>query len=122
MAITQYPASAGGSGDVTGPGSATSGHVAVFSGSTGKIIADGGALPTATIGGYLGGATVDLNEGTAAKQTIYTCPASRIAIVTGVVMHTLSADGAVANWRIGWTAGSEWAEQVSKIRAQRDKF
>ncbi len=44
--LTIYPAS---SGDVTGPASATSGHIAVFSGPTGKIIADGGAPGTGTV-------------------------------------------------------------------------
>jgi hypothetical protein len=34
----------GGSGDVVGPASATSGHVALFDGATGKLIKDGGAL------------------------------------------------------------------------------
>lgn len=38
--------STGGNGNVTGPNSAVSGHLAVFSGTTGKIIADGGAVPT----------------------------------------------------------------------------
>lgn len=33
----------GGSGDVTGPSSATDGHLAVFDGTTGKLIKDGGA-------------------------------------------------------------------------------
>lgn len=37
-----------GSGDVTGPSGATAGNVAVFSGATGKVIADGGALPSLT--------------------------------------------------------------------------
>lgn len=37
---------AGGIGNVVGPGSAVSGHLAVFNGTTGKIIADGGAVPT----------------------------------------------------------------------------
>lgn len=36
-----------GAGDVVGPAVATSGHVAVFSGATGKIIGDGGALGSA---------------------------------------------------------------------------
>jgi hypothetical protein len=35
-------------GAVIGPASATSGHLAVFSGTSGKIIADGGAAPTGT--------------------------------------------------------------------------
>jgi len=33
---------------VTGPGSAVAGHLAVFSGTTGKLVADGGAAPTGT--------------------------------------------------------------------------
>lgn len=33
----------GGGGDVTGPGSAVSGHIATFNGTTGKVIQDGGA-------------------------------------------------------------------------------
>ncbi len=35
-------------GAVTGPASVTAGHLAVFSGTTGKIIADGGVAPTGT--------------------------------------------------------------------------
>ncbi len=49
VVLTNSPAAAGfqppvGTGNVTGPGSATSGHVATFSGATGKLIQDGGAL------------------------------------------------------------------------------
>ncbi len=41
-----------GSGDVVGPASAVSGNIATFSGTTGKLIADGGkALPSGTIVG-----------------------------------------------------------------------
>ncbi len=48
IVLTNSAAAAGyqpptGSGNVTGPGSATSGHLAVFSGTTGKLVADGGA-------------------------------------------------------------------------------
>jgi hypothetical protein len=42
-----------GSGDVVGPDSSTDGHLAVFNGTTGKLIKDGGAVP----GG--GGATIE---------------------------------------------------------------
>ncbi len=38
-----------GSGDVTGPGSATSGNVAVFSGTSGKIIADSGVVSLTSV-------------------------------------------------------------------------
>jgi hypothetical protein len=51
IVLTNSPAAAGfqppvGSGNVTGPGSSISGHVATFSGTTGKLIQDGGALGT----------------------------------------------------------------------------
>jgi len=42
----------GGSGDVVGPASATTGHLAVFADETGKVLADGGAVPTGG-GGFL---------------------------------------------------------------------
>src|ERR1035437_6598034 len=35
-----------GTGNVTGPGSATNNHLAVFDGITGKLIKDGGAIPS----------------------------------------------------------------------------
>ena len=48
IVLTNSAAAAGyqpptGNGNVTGPGSATAGHLAVFSGATGKLLADGGA-------------------------------------------------------------------------------
>jgi hypothetical protein len=48
IVLTNSSAAAGyqpptGSGNVTGPGSATSGHLATFGDATGKLIADGGA-------------------------------------------------------------------------------
>jgi hypothetical protein len=51
IVLTNSPAGAGiqppvGSGNVTGPGSSVDTHVATFSGTTGKIIQDGGALGT----------------------------------------------------------------------------
>ena len=35
-----------GTGDVTGPASATDMHIAVFAGATGKVLKDGGSIPT----------------------------------------------------------------------------
>lgn len=46
---------AAGGGNVTGPVSAISGHIAVFSGTDGKTIADGGAPATGTISGVTAG-------------------------------------------------------------------
>jgi hypothetical protein len=51
----------GGGGDVVGPSSAVDGHLAVFDGTTGKLIKDGGAVPS----GGGGGALVLLEQHTA---------------------------------------------------------
>jgi hypothetical protein len=53
----------GGSGDVVGPASAVSGHLAVFSGTTGKLIADGGVVPTGITNGA-GTNVVPVSDGT----------------------------------------------------------
>lgn len=53
-----------GTGNVTGPGSSTSGHIATFNNSGGTLLADGGALGTsATVNTGTSGATVALNNG-----------------------------------------------------------
>ena len=58
-------------GAVVGPASVTSGHLAIFSGTTGKVIADGGAAPTGTNTGDQ--TSVSGNAGTAtALQTART--------------------------------------------------
>jgi hypothetical protein len=61
--------SGGGGGDVVGPGSAVSGRVATFSGTTGKLIADSGAsiadLKTEAIQVALSDETTNLTAGTA---------------------------------------------------------
>lgn len=44
--VNTNAAGGGGSGNVVGPGSAVDGHIAVFDGTTGKIIKDGGAAGT----------------------------------------------------------------------------
>lgn len=44
------PATPGGSGDVVGPSSAIDDHLAVFDGVTGKLIKDGGAIPSGSSG------------------------------------------------------------------------
>ncbi len=49
IVLTNSPAAAGyqppvGTGNVTGPGSSTAGHVATFADATGKVLADGGAV------------------------------------------------------------------------------
>src|SRR6185312_435036 len=44
--VTQSSAAAG---NVTGPSSSTTGHVATFADTTGKVIQDGGAVPAGTL-------------------------------------------------------------------------
>ncbi len=62
---------------------------------------------TGTIGNLLLSSTsVNLNEGTGAKQTLYTCPANRRCIVTNVVMQKLSGTLTAASLNIGWNASA----------------
>jgi hypothetical protein len=50
----KWAAASSGTGDVVGPASSTNSHVALFNGTTGKLLKDGGALATvATSGAYL---------------------------------------------------------------------
>lgn len=51
-----------------------------------------GGAPTQTGIILLSSTTVDLNEGTVAKQPLYTCPVSRRVIVTNVVFQNFSAN------------------------------
>ncbi len=68
-ALQAAPASSGAGGDVVGPGSAVDSHVALYDGTTGKLIKDGGALPTGNVVGP--GSAVDshvaLYDGTTGK-------------------------------------------------------
>lgn len=48
---------------VVGPASVTTAHLAVFNGTTGKLIADGGAVPTGTIGGSIASGQVAVGSG-----------------------------------------------------------
>ena len=63
---------------------------------------------TGTDGTFLlSSTTVNLNDGTAAKQPLYTCPASRNAIPTNVVLHHFSADPTgTFSASLGWNAGA----------------
>ncbi len=78
-AVSTAAISAGGTGDVSGPASSTDSHVALFDGTTGKSIKDGGAL---------GGAAA-LNVGT----TSGTVAAGDDARITGAVQGTRTVNG-----------------------------
>lgn len=79
---------------------------------TPKAIADsslggGGGTPNITIPMLLSSTTVDLNEGTTAKQPLYTCPASRRCIVTNIILQKITgASVAALQFQIGWNAGA----------------
>lgn len=62
-----------GNGDVTGPSSAVDGNLAVFDGTTGKLIKDGGAVP----GGYL----------SAVLQSDFTKTNNTLASVTDLTLN-----------------------------------
>lgn len=60
-------------GAVIGPASATSGHIAVFSGTSGKLIADGGAVPAGTVTATAGALTLNalvLGAGTTDEKVV----------------------------------------------------
>lgn len=67
-----------GDGDVAGPASAVSGHLAVFDGTTGKLIADGGAPVPFTPASASGPATLDFAEDTdnGTSKVVVSAPAS----------------------------------------------
>ena len=63
-------------------------------------------VKTATVPILLSSVVVDLNEGTAAKQGLYTVPAGRRGIVTRVDIDKLSAAPTNAAFTMGWNAGA----------------
>lgn len=72
----KWAAAASASGDVVGPAGATAGHLAVFSGSTGKVIADGGALPAA--GTWQAPSAFGTNVQGTGNGGVYATPAGRV--------------------------------------------
>jgi hypothetical protein len=62
----------------------------------------GGGGTTATTPILLSSTQVNLNEETGAKQTLYTVPASRKAIITNVVLQHFSSGANVAHISLGW--------------------
>ncbi len=78
-------ASGSGSGTVSHTGTPVAGHVAVFSGSSGDLIADGGALATVATSG----SASDLGAGT--------LPAARLPTPTSVALGGVKSSSAAAN-------------------------
>lgn len=78
-------ATGGGTGDVVGPASAVDGHLAVFDGVTGKLIKDGGPVPTGT-GTVTSVSVVTANGVSGSVATSTTTPA--ITLTLGAITPT----------------------------------
>lgn len=70
-------------------------------------ISSGGSSNTGTASVLLASQSVDLNDGTHTKQPIYTCPASRRAVITNIVMQEFSGTVTSALLNIGWNANAD---------------
>ena len=96
--VVSCPTCGTGSGNVTGPGSSTTGHIATYADGTGKVIADGGAVPTGTVTSIattspLGGGTIT-GSGT---LTCTTCAVVVLAPTTVTINPGAIASGAVSS-------------------------
>lgn len=67
----------------------------------------GGGANTVTVSVLLSSTTVNLNEGTGAKQSLYTIPSSRRAVITNIVMQKVSGAVSTAQLSIGWNATAD---------------
>lgn len=83
-----------GTGDVVGPAGATTGHLAVYSDTTGKLIADGGAAPTGTNTG---------DETAASIATIEHAATTKVAMVNADEMNLLDSAASFALKRFTFT-------------------
>lgn len=87
---------AAGSGDMTGPSSAVSGHIPLFSGSTGKIIEDSGVAPS------------DLYASACATQEVTTADVT----ITDVKKGTLILTGAPTGNRVIYLQAAVWRKTI----------
>jgi hypothetical protein len=107
----------GGTGDVTGPGSSVNNSIAVFSGTSGKTIADGGkTLPSGTIVGTSDSQTLTTKTLTTPIVTAYTVaglPAAttsgQLAIVTDALHAGDCTTGGGSQITLCRASGSVWA-------------
>ena len=83
-----------GTGDVVGPASSTSGNIATFNGTTGKLLQDGGkALPTGAIVGVSDPQTLTNKTFTGYTETVYSLTGTEINASNGTIQYkTLAAN------------------------------
>lgn len=98
-----------GAGDVVGPGSAVNEHIAIFDGTTGKLIKDGGSLIADLIAKSLGTTKGDV--------IVFTGSGVPIRLGIGSNDQVLTADSGEASG-VKWAAGGGGVDQSTVIKIQ----
>lgn len=85
--------SAGGSGDVVGPGSSVAGNVAVFADASGKVLADGGRPPVLPVQAMLTATVANSSSTTPTTLTghTWTIPAGKALCLDSLLVCTAAA-------------------------------
>jgi hypothetical protein len=95
-----------GTGDVVGPASAVDGHIAVFDGTTGKLIKDGGALPTGTV------STVSVVSANGFAGTVATATTTPAITLSTTITGILKGNGTAIS---AGTAGTDYSAGTSAL-------
>lgn len=120
----------GGSGDVVGPASSTNNSLAVFSGATGKLIADGGvvltdvALKTGTLAQFASTTSAQLatllSDETGSGAVVFaTSPALTTPNIGAAVGTSLTASGALT---LGANSTAQWSISTAGILQSANTF
>ncbi len=115
MGLTQYPAT---NGDVIGPNSSTTGHLAVFADTSGKLLSDGGANTVGTVtsvgvsaNGLVVGSSPITTSGTITLALGTPAALSSDDTYSGYVITGLANLGGVTQWNAVYlNASSQWVQ------------
>ena len=112
-------ATGSGSGDVVGPASATDGDVALFDGTTGKLLKDGGSLGAAVRAAVLTGLSTSTSAVIAATDTVLGAQGKLQAQITDNLLTAGYIDGLQMKWVSGTaltvTSGAAYIEGSGKV-------